>query len=106
MKPPEGVPIQIGTYRTTLPVYGNRATSEKIVAQLEACHAAVRDKVTVDTVAEVLWVAYEFACEVHRLKEEQDAQDTELIRTLSDVLAQVRKTVDSYGPADWEQEQE
>jgi hypothetical protein len=104
MKPPEGVPIQIGTYRTTLPVYRSRATTEKIVAQLEACHAAVRDKVSVDTVAEALWVAYEFACEVHRLKEDQDEQDTELIRTLSDLLAQVRKTVEAYGPVDGEQE--
>lgn len=112
MKQPEGVPIQVGNYRTTLPIYKDRTTSEKIVSRLQVCHAGVRDKVVkVDTVEEVLLVAYEFACEVYRLEEEQkkhatelDKHENELISGLSKLLSQVRKTVDSYTPVEEEQD--
>jgi len=103
VKPTEGVPIQVGNYRTTLPIFQDRATSERIVAQVEACVQAIEDKShQVDTVAFVLGAAYEFACEVHRLKEEQDEQDTELIRRLSDLLGQVRNVLKTYTPAEGE----
>ena len=99
MKQPERVPIQVGTYRTTLPVFKDKATSERIVARIEACIRAVEEESqNVDTVAFVLGAAYEFACEAHRLKEEQDEQDTELIRCLSDILGQVRSTLKTYSP--------
>jgi len=98
MRQPEMVPVKVGTYSTMLPVFRDRATSERIVAQLEACHKAVRDKVNVDTVAEVLWVAYEFACQLHEMQEAQEEQDTELVRRLSEVLERVRKAVASYTP--------
>jgi hypothetical protein len=97
MKAPEGVPIQVGTYRTTLPIYRDKATSEKVVARLEACVRAVEDKSsTVDTVAFVLGAAYEFACEAHRLKEDMDEQDTELVRRLSEILGNVRNVITAY----------
>jgi hypothetical protein len=99
MKAPETVPVKIGTYRTTLPVFGDRLTSEKIVARLEACHLAVREKISADTVAEVIRVAYEFACEAHQLKEEQEEQDKELLRNLSDILGQVRSVLKTHTPA-------
>ena len=99
MKQPERVPIQIGTYRTTLPIFGDRVTSEKIVARVEACVRAVEEESqTVDTVAFVLGAAYEFACEAHRLKEDQDEQDTELVRRLSDILAQTRTVLKKHTP--------
>jgi hypothetical protein len=101
MKAPEAVPIQVGTYRTTLPIFEDRATSEKIVAQIEACFRAIEDRSQqVDTVAFVLGVAYEFACEVHQLKEERDDQDTELIRRLSDIFDQVRSVLKTYTPTE------
>ncbi len=50
MKPPGRVSVQTGTHCPAPPSYGNRAASEKTVPQLEACHAAVRDRVTVNTV--------------------------------------------------------
>jgi hypothetical protein len=100
MKQPEGVSIQVGTYRTTLPIFKDRVTSEKIVARLEACVRAVEENSqTVDTVAFVLGAAYEFACEAHQLKLEQDEQDTELIRCLSDILGQVRTVLKAHRPA-------
>ena len=103
MKPQEGIPIQVGTYRTTLPIFRDRATSGKIVAQIEACVRAVEDNSqTVDTVAFVLGAAYEFACEAHRLKEEQEEQDTELVRSLSDLLGQIRTVLKTYTPVEGE----
>ena len=98
MKQPEMVPVKVGTYSTMLPIYRDRVTSERIVAQLEACHRAVRDKVTVDTVAEVLWVAYEFACQLEELRADQEEQDTELVRRLSEMLERVRKAIEVYVP--------
>ena len=101
MKPSEGVPIQVGTYRTTLPIFQDRATSERIVARIEARVRAIEDKSSqVDTVAFVLGAAYEFACEAHRLKEELDEQDTELVRRLSDILGQVRTVITAYAPTE------
>ncbi len=100
MKPPERVPVQIGNYRTSLPVFQDRITSERVVARLEACHRAVREKVDTDTVAELLLVAYEFACRVQQLEEEQEEQDTELVRRLSEILGQVRNVVKTYTPAE------
>ena len=99
MKEPEGVPIQVGSYKTTLPVFDDRATSERIVAQIESCFRAIEDKSrTVDTVAFVLGVAYEFACEAHRLKETQKEQDAELLHRLSEMLAQVRSVLKTHTP--------
>jgi hypothetical protein len=101
MKPPERVPVQVGSYRTTLPVFRDKATSEKIVARIEACVRAVEDKSQqVDTVAFVLGAAYEFACEVHRLKEEQEEQDAELVRRLSETLGQIHFVLKKYTPAE------
>ena len=98
--PPEEVPIQIGKYRTMLPVYyEDRATSARIAAQVEACVRAVEDNSeTIDTVAFVLGAAYEFAWEAHLLKEEQREQNAELNQRLKETLGQITKLLKTYTP--------
>ncbi len=103
MKAQETVPIKVGNYRATLPVHESEATSREIVDQVEAYHAIVREKISSDTVTEVLWVAYEFAWDAHRLRQELKTfksdlktQDDEIIDDLHKLLTRVRKTVHTY----------
>jgi len=104
MKQPDGVPIQIGSYRMRLPVYKDLQTSQKIVARIEGRHAALRETAGVDTVAEALLMAYEFACEAYGLEEEQRALNTRVAARLAELRKRVNKIVEAHTPTEGDEE--